>query len=330
VSLATWTPIEPAPARFTISPPTASAEVVEPAALTLDLDAGTTAQRQASARFRFVTADAATVSGFTDGTTPVDVLATPQLVEALAAGLDTPVSVRIGGTRLALRIVGETDLVPFAADEPQAFLADHATLATAAYLANGARSDPDRWVLVLDEPDRDEVTTVLRDAPFDSAAVADRWEEAEQRIGDPILVGLTGSLLIAVGAVAVVAIVGLVMAAVTGARDRRGENAVLRALGASRRELRQWLVRETLPIGVLAVVIGLATGVVIASVVSSALTGDRDGGDAVPPPQLVVPWPALAALVGVALVAVALVPLATSRLLHGVRPADELRIGDQR
>jgi predicted lysophospholipase L1 biosynthesis ABC-type transport system permease subunit len=226
--------------------------------------------------------------------------------------------------------VGETDVVPFAADEPVAFLADHATLAAVEYLATGTRSDPDRWVVVLDESDRDDVTTVLRDAPFDSVAVANRWAEAEQRIGDPILVGLTGSLLIAVGAVAVVAVVGLVMAAVTGARDRRAANAVLRALGASRRELRQWLVRETFPIGVLAVTIGLAAGIVIASVVSSALTSDRDGGDAVPPPQLVVPWVALAALVAVALVAIAMVPLATSRLLHGVRPADELRIGDQR
>ncbi len=330
VGAATWTPLAPAPTRFTISPPAASIDVVEPTELALDLDAGTTAQRQASARFRFVTADAEVLAGFADGTSKVDVLATPQLVDELAVGLDTPVSVRIGGTRLALRIVGETDVVPFAAGEPLAFLADHATLAAADYLANGARSDPDRWVLVLDESDRDDVTTILRTAPFDSAAVADRWEEAEQRIGDPILVGLTGSLLIAVGAVAIVAIVGLAMAAVTGARDRRGANAVLRALGASRRELRQWLVRETVPIGVLAITIGLSAGVVIASVVSSALTGDRDGGDAVPPPQLVVPWSALAALVGVALVAIALVPLATSRLLHGVRPADELRIGDQR
>jgi hypothetical protein len=332
VGLATWTPLVPAPARFTISPPDASVDVVDGAdtELAFDVDAGTTAQRQASARFRFVTADAEAVAGFADGTALVDVLATPQLVEELAVGLDTPVSVRIGGTRLALRIVGETDVVPFAAGESLALVADHATLAAAEYLANGARSDPDRWVVVLDESDRHEVAPVLRDAPFESVAVADRWEEAEQRIGDPILVGLTGSLLIAVGAVAIVAIVGLMMAAVTGARDRRGANAVLRALGASRRELRQWLVRETVPIGILAVVIGLATGVVIASVVSSALTGDRDGGDAVPPPQLVVPWVALAVLVGVALVAIALVPLATSRLLHGVRPADELRIGDQR
>lgn len=329
LGLAEWTPLAPAPARFTISPPAATVETVE-TALVLDLDAGSTAQRQASAQFRFLTADADAVAGFADGTTQVDVLATPQLVEELAAGLDTTVSVRIGGTRLALRIVGETGVVPFAVDEPLAFLADHATLAAADYLANGARSEPDRWVVVLDESDREQVNTILREVPFESAAVADRWEEAEQRIGDPILVGLTGSLLIAVGAVAIVAIVGLVMAAVTGARDRRGANAVLRALGASRRELRQWLVRETVPIGVLAIAIGLVAGVVIASVVSSALTGDRDGGDAVPPPQLVVPWVALAALVGVALVAIALVPLATSRLLRGVRPADELRIGDQR
>ncbi len=259
----------------------------------------------------------------------IDVLATPQLVEELAAVRDTPISVRIGGTRVALRIVGETDVVPFAADEPLAFLADHATLAAADYLASGARSDPDRWALVLDEPG-DDLTSTLRATPFGSTAVDDRWAEAEQRISDPILVGLTGSLLMAVGAVAIVAIVGLVMAAVTGARDRRGANAVLRALGASRRELREWLVRETVPIGVLATVIGLVTGIAIAAIVSSALTGDRDGGDAVPPPHLVLPWLALGVLVAVALLAVTMVPLATSRLLRGVRPADELRIGDQR
>jgi len=325
-----WTPTAPAPERFTISSPAASMSVVDRTALQLDVDAGTTAQRQASARFRFVTADADLVADAVDGAVTVDVLATPQLVEDLAVGFGTPVSVRLGSTRLALRIIGETDVVPFAADQPLAFLADYASLAAADYLASGARSDPDRWVAVLDESDHPEIATTLRDAPFDSAVVADRQEEAELRISDPILVGLTGSLLIAVGVVGVVAIVGLLMAAVTGARDRRGANAVLRALGASRRELRQWLVRETVPIGILAIVIGLTTGIVIASVVSSALTGDRDGGDAVPPPLLVLPSVALAALVVVALVSIALVPLATSRLLHGVRPADELRIGDQR
>ena len=231
---------------------------------------------------------------------------------------------------MALRVVGETDVVPFAVGEPLAFLADHATLAAADYLASGARSDPDRWALVVDESGHDEVAAILRGPSFDSIAVDDRWAEAEQRTSDPILVGLTGSLLMAVGAVAIVAIVGLVMAAVTGARDRRGANAVLRALGASRRELREWLVRETVPIGVLTMLIGLATGVMLAAVVSSALTGDRDGGDAVPPPQLVMPWFALGVLVAVALAAVVMVPLATNRLLRSVRPADELRIGDQR
>ncbi len=327
VGLATWAPLAPQPERFTISPPASSVATVGSTALGIELDAGTTAQRQATARFRYVTADA---DAFTDDTAVIDVLATAQLAEELAVGPDTPVSVRIGGTRVALRIVGETDVVPFAVGEPLAFLADHATLAAADYLASGARSDPDRWALVADESSHDQVTAILRGSPFDSIAVDDRWAEAEQRTSDPILVGLTGSLLMAVGAVAIVAVVGLVMAAVTGARDRRGANAVLRALGASRRELREWLVRETVPIGVLTILIGLATGVVTAAVVSSALTGDRDGGDAVPPSQLVVPWLALGVLVAVALAAVVMVPLATSRLLRSVRPADELRIGEQR
>ena len=327
VGLATWTPLAPTPERFTISSPASSVAPIGPTALAVELDAGTTAQRQASARFRYVTADA---DSFGDDTAVIDVLATPQLAEELVVGSDTPVSVRIGGTRLALRVVGETAVVPFAVDEPLAFLADHATLAAADYLASGARSDPDRWALVLDEPGHDDVTATLRGPPFDSSAVDDRWAEAEQRTGDPILVGLTGSLLMAVGAVAVVAIVGLLMAAVTGARDRRGANAVLRALGASRRELREWLVRETVPVGALTILIGVVAGAVIAAVLSGALTGDRDGGDAVPPPQLVMPWFALGVLVAVALAAVVMVPLATNRLLRGVRPADELRIGDQR
>ncbi len=61
VGLATWTPLAPAPGRFTISPPAASVDTVDTvdtvdavdAQLALDLDAGTTAQRQASAQLPF-------------------------------------------------------------------------------------------------------------------------------------------------------------------------------------------------------------------------------------------------------------------------------------
>jgi hypothetical protein len=308
VGSAPWTPFAPEPTRFTISRPEASVVAAGPTELRLAVDAGTTAQRQASVQFRFATADPAAFSTFADGMGTVDVLATAQLVEDLAVVGDTPVAARIGANRMGLRIVGETGAVPFAADEPLAFLADHATLAAAEYLASGARSEPDRWVLAVDESERADITSMLETAPFDSALVIDRWTQAEQRTSDPILVGLTGSLLMAVGAVAIVAFVGLLMAAVTGARDRRGANAVLRALGASRRELRQWLLAETVPMGVLSITIGVATGVAIAAVVLRSLTGDREGGEATPPPELVMPWPALLVLVVVGLVAVAMVP----------------------
>ena len=192
-------------------------------------------------------------------------------------------------------------------------------------------AEPLRWALVVDERDHEAVTATLRAQPFTSVAVEDRWARAEQRTTrDPVLIGLTGSLLLAIVAVGIVALVGLVMSAVTGARDRRSAHAVLRALGASRSELRRWLVRETIPLGIVATLVGVLTGVLISSLVLSALAGDRDGTPAIPSPQLVVPWAALAVLVGGAIVAVAMLPLVMSRLLRGVRPADELRIGDQR
>ncbi len=68
VGLATWTPLAPEPERFTISPPSASVSAVGPTALDIEVDAGTTAQRQATARFRFVTADADLVAAGAVGT----------------------------------------------------------------------------------------------------------------------------------------------------------------------------------------------------------------------------------------------------------------------
>ena len=41
-----------------------------------------------------------------------------------------------------------------------------------------------------------------------------------------------------------------------------------------------------------------------------------------------MPWPVVTALVVVVMAAVIALPMLTSRLLQGTKPADELRIGD--
>jgi predicted lysophospholipase L1 biosynthesis ABC-type transport system permease subunit len=294
--------------------------------LVLAIDTGTTELRQVIERHRFTTATPIDPAG---ERLVVDALATPDLLDALGIEPGRAVQARIGGLRLQLRIVSATDVVPFASAEPLALLADHATLVAADYLVTGTSPQPDRWALETAETSRDAVTSALIAPPLASTALEDRWSAAELRTRDPVLVGLTGSLLMAIAAVVTVASVGLVMTAVTGARERRTSHAVLRALGTSRHDLRRWLIRETVPLGVLAITLGATTGLLIATLVLDSLTGDRDGTPAIPPPQLVVPITAIVALMAGALVAIALLPIAMGRLLRGVRPAEELRIGDQ-
>ncbi|MGB0113374.1 MAG: FtsX-like permease family protein [Ilumatobacteraceae bacterium] len=320
IDLPTVSPIVPGPRRFTLRPVEASAGDV------LTIDTGTTAQRQATDVVRFVTHD------LDDDTAlpTIDVLATPTLLDGLGLRPGGLTLARIGGLRVELRVAGTTEVVPYASGDDLALLADHATLAAIDYLASGARHEPDDWALDVTEADHVGVSASLRSLPFSSVEVEDRWAAAQQRTRDPVLLGLTGSLLMAIAAVGAVALVGLAMSAVTGARERRSAHAVLRALGASRGELRRWLARETIPLGVVATLVGVCTGMLIAALVLTSLTGDRDGTAAVPPPQLVIPWTAILLLVLAALTAVAVLPAVMSQLLRGVRPADELRIGDQR
>lgn len=256
-----------------------------------------------------------------------DVLARPELLGRAQLAVGDEASVRIGGLRARVRIAGTVPVVPFAIDEPFALLADQRTLATVEYTTLGTTRRPDRWAIATGEDAHASVAGSLDVAPFNSVAVIDRRLEAEQRTADPVLIGLAGSLLAAVVAAAIVAILGLALTAVTEARERRAAYAVLRALGADRSELRRWLVRETVPLAALSVLAGVLAGVVLANLTVASLTNDRDGSPAIPEAELLVPWPAVGVLVVVVLVAVIALPLLTSRLLAGVRPADELRIG---
>ncbi|MGI9646291.1 MAG: FtsX-like permease family protein, partial [Ilumatobacteraceae bacterium] len=259
-----------------------------------------------------------------------DVLATSALLGRAGLSVGDEASVRIGGLRATARIAGVAPVSSVAADERFALLADRRTLATVEYTTLGTTQSPDQWAIATGADTNTSVVATLDSPPLDSTTVLDRRLDAEQRTRDPVLVGLTGSLFAAVLAAAVVAVLGLALTAVTEARSRRGDYAVLRALGARRAELRGWLVRETIPLAVVSIAAGVVTGLVLASLTVRSLTSDRDGSAAIPEPTVVVPWPVVAALVMVVVAAVIALPMLTSRLLRGTKPADELRIGDAR
>jgi ABC-type antimicrobial peptide transport system permease subunit len=126
-----------------------------------------------------------------------------------------------------------------------------------------------------------------------------------------------------------VAVVGLLLSAVVGARERRAAYSVLRAMGAPAAHLRRWLLLETVPLISLSVGAGLLAGLALCRVTMAGLTLTATGDPTVPPPVMVVPWIGVGALVAIAVTTGVALPLLTARLLGRTSAADDLRIGDK-
>lgn len=327
-SAAVWLRREVTTDRSTTSAGTASAES-RPDGVDVSFEAGTNRRPNMRAIARFTTAEIEE-DAVPQGVRAIDVLATPALLGRTQLAIGDEAMVRLGGLRVVARIAGTTPVVPYAADDRLALLVDRPSLTSVEFTTLGASRPPDMWAVIADEANHSTVTATLGAAPFNSVVVADRRLDAERRSRDPVLVGLTGSLFAAVLAATVVVVLGLLLTAFTESRERRSGYAVLSALGVSRAQLRRLLVRETVPLAVLATACGVAAGMILANLTVGSLTTGGNGSAALPVPELVVPWPTIVGLVLLTLAAVFALPLLTSRLLQQVRPADELRIGDQR
>ncbi|MGO1705504.1 MAG: FtsX-like permease family protein [Candidatus Corynebacterium faecigallinarum] len=132
-------------------------------------------------------------------------------------------------------------------------------------------SPPAVWLSLDDDVSRSDVLTSVEtlaiiggDLPVTGTAVTDAKVDeliiSAQRIATPML------------AVAVlIAIVGSVVTMTVALHGRSGEFAVLRLLGMESRQLRRLIGAETVTVGVVSVVIGLAAGTLLGVAASTAL-----------------------------------------------------------
>ncbi|RDH78578.1 ABC transporter permease [Mycolicibacterium moriokaense] len=120
---------------------------------------------------------------------------------------------------------------------------------------------------------------------------------------------------------------GLVLAGAAGAlvlllrfAERRRTLAIAKALGATRAQLRSFVVVEACVLALCGVVGGAALGALLSQVLVKALTGVFDP----PPAVLAVPWPYLVGTVSAAIITIAAMSWAIARLA-GRTPANVLR-----
>ena len=127
---------------------------------------------------------------------------------------------------------------------------------------------------------------------------------------------LTGSVVALLGIAVVIALIGIGNTLGLSVLERGRENALLRALGLTRRQLRQMLAAEAVLLSVVATVLGTTIGVVFAWVAVETMV--RSAIDTAP---FVLPWGQLALVVLVAGAAGLLACLLPARRAARVAPA---------
>lgn len=291
--------------------------------LRLNVDSGSTIRAGAAYA---VTID---TGAFGDGVgVEIPVFVTPGLLEATSLGVGDRLVARVSGAAVELRVEGIVPVIPFDVGSPVAFLADWETVSTDRFDRTRRFETPDAWAISTDETTARGLERVLAGPPYEADSFVERRQEARTISREPVTVGLSGSLALALAASLVVAAIGLILTAVVGGRERRPAFAVLRAMGTRASELRRWLLLETVPLVGFSAAAGLLSGIALARLALPSLGVSPDGTRSIPSPQLVIPWPTLGVVVAIAVTAGMALPVVTARLLRRHRTADELRIGD--
>ncbi|WP_454299757.1 ABC transporter permease [Salana multivorans] len=158
------------------------------------------------------------------------------------------------------------------------------------------------WLALTPDADPRAVSVAIEDVISQTTPsgtpVATVAGGAVQRAGyaqiiDTLLIVVVGLLGVAV----VIALIGVANTLALSVVERRRENALLRALGLTRRQLRASLATEGVLLALVGALVGIILGLAFGWVGSSLLLGVA--GDAVP---LVVPWETIGIVIVVAIV----------------------------
>jgi hypothetical protein len=262
---------------------------------------------------------------------PTDGLRIPAVVSprmSEIAGSDGLLGVDVAGQSLAFRVAAVARRFPgtASADTEDFVVADRRTLDTALNASQpGAGFPTELWLDVA--PTRlDAVEARLRRAPFDVLAVSSQARLEHELRSDPVARAALVLLEAAAVTAIVLALLGLVLGAVSERRDEAAELFDLEAQGMPPTRLRRQLRLRALVVAGAGVVGGILTGLVLSALVVGFVELTANATSPNPPLVLSLDW-LVVVLSGLAaaVLATVLVGFATGRAFRGASPP---RYGD--
>ncbi|MEV4109158.1 ABC transporter permease [Nonomuraea sp. NPDC049695] len=246
---------------------------------------------------------------------PLPVVLTADLAASLklAAGQVGPAS--IDRRVLQVKVVAVVESMPTTAAGQKAVLADWGTLQSYELAAAQLPRPATEWWLAAD--DTAPAVKALKSRPEWDVTALDQRELAAQLQDDPLASGLQGALMLGFLAALVFAALGFLVNAAVAARERRGEFAILRALGVSSRQVFGLLAMEqAFVIGLsLAAGTGLAVVVGVLVVPHIVLTGQASA--VTPGVVLDIPWGATVAMLALVAAVLFAIVAGLARRLRG-------------
>ncbi|MFE9607263.1 FtsX-like permease family protein [Streptomyces sp. NPDC006012] len=261
----------------------------------------------------------------------VTALATDRFLASAGARAGQRVEVTLGGQSLPVRIVRSVRALPTTADPDSsgeqdggALLIDLRSVNRTLQERYGESVTPTEWWLRTAPGDAAAVAAAVRSLPdVDPGQVVVRDEIAAGLRDDPFGAGPEAAFAAAAVVAAALAAVGFAVSAAGSLRERGAEFAVLRALGAPRRQLARTIAAEQAVLVALALVVGVALGTVLTRAVLPLIVLTAEATRPVPALSVELPPERVAAL----LAAVAALPLLVTAALALRRtdPATSLR-----
>jgi hypothetical protein len=244
-----------------------------------------------------------------------------------AAQLGDHVSVPLEGGMRRLRIVGAIRSFPTTEGGRAVAIVDLASLALLRFQAAHTTRQPSEWWLAAN--DRAAAAAVARadSGPFARATVTSRVDRTASLSADPLALGIIGALALGFVVAGLFAVIGLAASAAVSARQRRGEFALLRALGLSGGQLSGWLWLENASLVVVSLLAGTLLGLVIGWVALPYITVTQQASVPFPPVIVETPWRTILVLEAVSAAALALTVIGLAAVLRRAGVGSILRMG---
>jgi len=196
-----------------------------------------------------------------------------------------------------------------------------------AAIQQGGRSvSPSQWWTKVADEHVDAYKATL---PPD-ATVTSRAGLAQDLKNDSLRVAIQAALWLVTGAAVVLAALGFAVHAIVTVRAREIELAQMRAIGVLRGQLLRIVSSENALLSILGLVFGLGLGIALSYLVAPLVSVGADGRPPLPPVIVHIPWDALGVLVIEVAVVLAVSIIIMSFMLRRIKPAQMLRMGDER